>query len=73
MSEANTWIQADVQPMAKELSSMSALPLTCLPASSPRKDGERRQAATLAIPSPRSPRGEGKGEGHFQPVFGYRT
>jgi hypothetical protein len=27
-------------------------PLTCLPASSPRKSGERRAAATLATPLP---------------------
>ena len=41
---------------------MLALPLTCLPASSPRKRGEERLAATLTSPSPRL-RGEGKGEG----------
>ena len=38
-------------------------PLACLPASSPRSAGRGEVAATPAIPSPRSSRGEGNGEG----------
>jgi hypothetical protein len=40
-----------------------ALPLTCLPASSPRKNGERRDSRNADAPLSPSLRGEGKGEG----------
>ncbi|TPN40084.1 hypothetical protein FKO01_02530 [Mesorhizobium sp. B2-3-3] len=35
---------------------------------SPYRDGEKGEAATLAPPSPRSSRGEGKGEGQRRPL-----
>jgi hypothetical protein len=42
-----------------------ALPLTCLPASSPRKSGERRDGRNAGAPLSPFSRGEGKGEGRL--------
>ncbi|CCV10098.1 molybdopterin-dependent oxidoreductase [Mesorhizobium sp. STM 4661] len=56
----------DAGRFAREPSTDGAAPHPPAGTFSPYRDGEKGQAATLTTPSPRSLRGEGKGEGQHQ-------